>query len=440
MREKALLILVGLVLLSGITASAQAKTDLALLIPNLYGPKGLIVNSEATLPNGQTHSAHFNSSFESDFSQFNTALASQLLALPLPSPASGFTYTFDPSLGVLTRSTQSFGPVLTERAETIGKKKFNIGFSYQRFAFDSLSGIPLKNVPVVFTHDDADLLGGRQDLVTTNNRIDARVDQFTFYGTAGLTDRIDLSVAVPYIQTELNLSSDAIIQRIGTVDPKIHFFSNGAPGNPNYYGNTRTFTSSGSASGIGDVVVRLKGTVAKWEHSALAVAIDVRAPTGDEKNLLGSGAVGIKPFAAYSYVYKRFSPHFNIGYQWNGKSVLAGDVLTDVKEHLPNQFLYALGADVGIVKWVTLSADILGQRVIDGTRVSQTTFDALTGGGTWPNIEFDKGTSYTINNGALGVKLNPGGNLLLNFNVLLKLDNGGLRDKITPLVGITYTF
>jgi hypothetical protein len=431
---------VWLILLGCKTASAQSKGDLALLIPNLYGPNGLIVNSEATLPNGQTHSAHFNSSFESDFSQINTAIATQLLALPLPSPASGFTYSFDPSLGVFTRTTQSFGPILTERAETIGKKKFNIGFSYQHFGFDSIGGIPLNNIPVVFTHDDAALLGGRQDLVTASNLIEANVDQFTSFETVGLTDRLDLSVAVPVIKTELNLSSNALVQRIGTTDPKIHFFSDGEPGNPNYYGNQRTFTSFGSASGLGDVVVRLKGTIAKWEHSALAVAVDVRAPTGDEKNLLGSGAVGIKPFAAYSYVYKRLSPHFNVGYQWNGKSVLAGDVATDVKGKLPNQFLYVVGVDIGLTKWLTLVTDILGQRVIDGTRVTQVTFDALTGGGTWPNVQFEKTASYTINNGAFGVKLNPGGNLLLNFNVLVELDNGGLRDKVTPLVGIAYTF
>ena len=227
MRKKALLVSVCLVLLGYTPASAQNNGDLSLLIPRLYGPNGLIVNSEATLPNGQTHSAHFNSSFESDFSQFNTALATQLLALPLPSPASGFTYSFDPSLGVFTRTSHSFGPILTERAETIGKKKFTLGFSFQRFNFDSIEGIPLNNVSAVFTHDDAALLGGRQDVISTSTRIEARVDQFTFFSTVGLTDHVDLSVAVPIINTELNLSSHATLQRIGTNDPKIHFFANG---------------------------------------------------------------------------------------------------------------------------------------------------------------------------------------------------------------------
>jgi Putative MetA-pathway of phenol degradation len=430
---------------------AQDSQNLATLVPNLYGPNGLVVDSEATLPNGQTHSAHFNSSFQSDFSQFNIALATQLLALPLPSPASGFTYSFDPSLGVFTRSTQSFGPILAERADTIGKKKFSVGFSFQHFAFDSIEGIPLNNVPAVFTHDDAVKLQGREDLVTTNNRIDVKVNQFTFFSTVGLTDRIDFSVAIPVVKTELNLASDATIQRIGTTNPEncepgapngcldIHFFDTGRQGIERY-GNEKLFSNSGSASGIGDIIFRLKATAARWEHSGLAVALDVRAPSGDEKNLLGSGAVGIKPFAAYSYAYKRFSPHFNVGYQWNGKSVLAGDILTGRKKRLPNQFLYVVGADVGLARWLSLAIDLLGQRVIDAPRLLPETFTALVGGGTWPNIRFEQASSFNVNNGAVGLKVNPGGNLLLNFNVLLKLDNGGLRDKVTPLVGIAYTF
>ena len=93
-----------------LTAPVQ---NLATLFSGLFGPRGLIVDSEATLPGEQSHSAHFNSDFQFDFSQFSTALVSQLVTLPLPSPASGFTYEFDPSLGVFQRTTQSFGPILS---------------------------------------------------------------------------------------------------------------------------------------------------------------------------------------------------------------------------------------------------------------------------------------------------------------------------------------
>ena len=100
------------------TAGGIAQTGkLALLIPDIYGPEGL------TLQN-PTHFAHFTSSVQSNFTPFNASMARQLASLPIPSPASGFTYTFDRSLGVYTRSAKSLGPILAERAETIGKDRF----------------------------------------------------------------------------------------------------------------------------------------------------------------------------------------------------------------------------------------------------------------------------------------------------------------------------
>src|SRR5262245_6928402 len=122
---------------------AAPVQNLATLFTGLYGPKGLIVDSEATLPGEQLHSAHFNSDFQFDFSQFSTALVSQLVTIPLPSPASGFTYELDPSLGVFQRTTQSFGPILAERADTIGARRVSFGFASQRFTFDTAEGLDL---------------------------------------------------------------------------------------------------------------------------------------------------------------------------------------------------------------------------------------------------------------------------------------------------------
>jgi len=103
-----------------------AQTDqnkLGLIFKNIYGPNGLLVDSEAVLaPGDREHFPHFNNAFQTSFSAFNTALASQLTAVPLPSPASGFTYQFDAATGGFTRTTQSFGPILADRAETIGRR------------------------------------------------------------------------------------------------------------------------------------------------------------------------------------------------------------------------------------------------------------------------------------------------------------------------------
>jgi hypothetical protein len=434
MLRKAALLVIGLGLV-GPVVSAQDSGKLALLIPGLYGPGGLTVDSEARLPDGSTHSAHFNSAFQAEFTQFNIALASQLAAVPLPSPASGFTYTFDASLGVFQRSTQSFGPILSERAETIGKGKFTFGISYQYFSFDSLEGVDLGSVPAVFTHDGSQLGGGRSDLVVTTNSIDASVNQSVVFLSYGLGTRLDLSVALPFVTADLAARSDTTIQRVGTsTSPATHFFDDGSAA----YGTTKTYSRSGHASGIGDIVLRLKGTPLRRDSGALALGLDLRLPTGDEEDFLGLGAVGLRPFLAASFSQGRVAPHVNVAYLWNGESVLAGDVATGTKDDLPDQITYAVGLDIGATKRLTLAFDFLGTYVMDSPRLVRQTFTAANGQ-AFPQIGFVT-ESYNLANAAAGLKWNPAGRLLIDFNLLFKLDSAGLRDDVTPLFGIEYAF
>jgi len=435
MRRVAAALAVGFWLCGAVTGGAQTPVKLALLIPTLYGPDGLHVDSKALLPDGSTHSAHFNSAFQTEFTQFNIALASQLAAVPLPSPASGFTYTFDSSLGVFQRSTQSFGPILTERAETIGKHKVTFGVTFQYFSFDTIEGLSLGDVPAVFTHDDAQLGGGRVDLVTTNNAIDASINQTVAFLSYGLGSRVDLSVAVPFVTVDLAATSQAEVQRIGTsTSPATHFYDDGSGA----FGIDHLYSNSGHASGIGDVVVRLKANPVHNDSVALALGVDGRFPTGDEENLLGLGAFGVKPFVVLSLSQGRVAPHLNVAYLWNGESVLAGNVATGKKTDLPDQVQYAVGADIGVTKRLTLAFDFLGTYVMDSPRLVREVFTAANGK-AFPQIGFVT-ESYNLASGAAGFKFNPGGRLLIDFNVLFKLDNAGLRDKVTPLVGIEYAF
>ena len=439
MVRKAVLLAIVAGLLVPVASAQDSGKKLSLIIPTLFGPNGLRVDSKALLPDGSTHSAHFNSAFQAEFTQFNIALASQLAAVPLPSPASGFTYTFDSSLGVFQRSTQSFGPILTERAETIGKGKISTGISYQYFSFDEIEGVPLNDVPSVFTHDDSQLGGGRSDVVTTNNAIDASVNQSVLFVTYGLGSHLDVSLAVPFVSVSLRATSNAVVQRVGTCTATtcnlaVHYFDDG---NGNL-GSTRTFEDSGQASGIGDLVLRFKGTPLHGETGALALGLDVRFPTGNEQDFLGIGAYGLKPFLAASFSHGKAASHINIGYTWNGKSVLAGDPETGTKEDMPDQVNYAIGIDIGATKRLTLAADFLGTYVIDSPRLIRETFTAANGQ-AFPQIGFVK-ESYNMANGSVGMKFNPAGKLLIDFNLLFKLDTSGLRDKLTPLVGIEYAF
>src|SRR6185295_6722080 len=357
------------------------------------------------------------------------------VSVPLPSPASGFTYRFDSSLGVFERTTQSFGPILADRADTIGARRVSVGFAFQRFTFDTVEGIDLGHVPAVFTHDNAILLGGRQDVVTTSNSIEANVNQATTVVTLGITDRFDVSVAVPLLSNYLKVVSTATIHRLGTTDPLTHFYRQ-ADGS---VGEERLFTAIGSATGLGDLMVRVKHTVKKGASSGAALGLDMRIPTGDEMNLLGSGTAGLQPFAIWSGTYQRVSPHVNASYKWNGSSVLAGNPARGESADFPDQVSYAAGADVSVNPRMTLVFDLLGVNIIKAERLQRETFQALDGRSTFPNVSFTR-SSFNSLSGAFGVKASLLDRLLVDVNLLFKLDEHGLRDKVTPLIGLEYAF
>ena len=424
-----------------VPAGAQDRpATLATLFEDIFGPSGLVVSSDEVLLDGSNHAAHFNSAFQSDFRLVNIALTSQLAAVPLPSPASGFTYRFDPATGTFVRSTSSYGPILTERGETIGRGRLAFGFSQQFFSFDHLDGVRLSAVPAVFTHDDFQAGGGRADVVFTENTIRADVSQYNGALTYGVTDRFDLALAVPIISTRLSLLSNARIHRVGTgANTTVHFFRSDA--GIDGRGDTRQFYAEGSASGVGDIVIRAKGTVLRESSRALAVGVDARLPTGDEQNLLGSGSAGIRAFSAFSTSIGRFAPHVNVGYQWNGKSKLAGDVRTSQKEDLPDQFLWALGSDFGINNRLSIVLDLLGRRVIDSPKLFLYDFTAGGPSGTasLPDIRFER-MSYWVNNGAIGFKANVAPRLLVNFNLRFQISGNGLSDRIAPLIGMEWGF
>jgi hypothetical protein len=253
--------------------------------------------------------------------------------------------------------------------------------------------------------------------------------------TYGVTNDMDVSIAVPYISTDIVVTSDATIQRIGTTIPEIHFFRAA----DDSIGSRRIFTAFGHAGGIGDITIRLKQAIKKSQRNGIALALDLRLPTGDERNLLGTGAPAVTPFAAWSATYGTLAPHINLGYQWNGSSILAGDIEAGVSEDLPDVVVYAVGAVVAVHPRVTLALDVLGRYIIDSPRVQLSDFHALDGRSVFPNITFDTGSISELSSAA-GLKINVAGRLLVNTNLLVRLNSGGLRDKVSPLVGVEYAF
>ena len=120
------LALAGMALLLA-TPPARARDNLANTIPSLYGGDGITL---APPTSGFSHAAHFTDEALVELNQLNSSITSNLGHVALSSTVAG--YTFDMELGVPVRSTDSFGPILTERAETLGKYKVNVGCEYAR--------------------------------------------------------------------------------------------------------------------------------------------------------------------------------------------------------------------------------------------------------------------------------------------------------------------
>jgi hypothetical protein len=421
-------------------AAQNRPSSLSTLFEDIYGPNGLVLNSDDVQLDGTNHAAHFNSAFQSEFRLVNVALTSQLATVPLPSPASGFTYTFDAATGTFTRSTRSFGPILAERGETIGRGRIAFGYSYQFFSYDALDGLRLAGIPAVFTHDNPQAGGGRADVVATANTVEATVSRFTGALTYGLSSRVDVSLAVPVVDTRLSLLSNATIHRIGTgSNLAVHYFRD--PDAIGGYGSTRQYFAEGSAGGVGDLVARVKATMMREGTRALAAGLDVRMPTGDEQNLLGAGAVGIRPFVAFSSQMGAFAPHVNAAYQWNGESLIGGNVREGVKGDLPDQFTYAIGGDVLVAPRLSVIVDLFGQRVVSSPRLIavESTRSGVAGSVTLDDIRFVN-ESYWTSSGSFGLKANLLSRMLLTFNLQFAIADGGLTDRLSPLVGMEWAF
>jgi hypothetical protein len=386
-----------------------------------------------------SHEAHFLPGEDQRLAPylFNQSIVSQLSTFPLGSSAGGFSYTFDPGLGTYSRSTNSFGPSFAERAVTLGRNKWAFGANYQHATYKSYEGKKLDQGDVQFylTHLVSSGAFFEGDIIRASLSMDLKTDTFALFANYGVTDRFDVGVALPILHVTLDASVVADILRLATLDTgptaAIHTFSGG--------GSTTTLSDGGSASGIGDVLLRAKYRFLDTEGGGIALAMDLRAPTGDADNLLGTGTTQAKFLFVVSNAYNQFSPHVNIGYTISGDSENAFLNVTD-------EFNYTAGAEFVASPKVTLVGDFIGRQLRgSGRLVDQAkTFNWTTQGGVSGSTTFNEFASESGSLNLLlasaGVKFNPTRTLLISANVLFPLTDAGIRSKPVPVIGFEYSF
>ena len=429
--------------------SPQHKTALACLIPDLT----------------QTGASQ-------NLSRFNTTVAQVIGQLPLAAPVSGFVLAFDKKLGIPVEQNQNLGSVLTERGNTVGRHKVFIGFTYQRFVFQTIDGAKLSNLPSVYQIGAPIVTSNGltiNEYGASNNSVSANLSQYAGIVAFGLTDRIDISATLPFERVSLAAGNSDLQSAFVTTKTSTGAFVSSSASNP----SSTAHSVAGSASGIGDLLLNMKGTVVNGEKAKLALGMEARIPTGDEYNLLGTGAYGLKPYVVLSRL-GRITPHVNLGYQWNyfsnlyinpchyapataNTSCASTPGLPTLR--LPDSVDYSGGADIGLVKRLTVVADFVGQHYFNAPRVTepvqaslanpaipgipiQNPFNnsSITAFNNFKTVQVSN-SSINVDNLAVGLKWNPVGKLIISANALIRLDSGSLRPaRFVPLLGMSYRF
>jgi len=329
------------------------------------------------------------------------ALLVNLTSVPLASSSSGFLYRLNPQLGTMERTTQSFGSFFVERALTAGAGQASFGVSFSTSGFDRLGDLDLRDGSLVTVSNQ--FRDETAPFDTEGLSLRLRSSSITLFGSYGVTDDFEIGAALPLMR--LTLDGERL----------------------NVYRGDPFLQASGeaSASGIGDVALRAKYTLAHAGAGAFAVAGEVRLPTGDEENLLGAGDIGFRIMGIGSLERGRLTLHGN-----------GGVVLGGVSEEL----IFAGAAAFAVQPRVTLSGEVLVRRVSDlaDLQFVSAPHPTFAGVETFRLTTGEMGT--TLANAIAGFKWNVQGTVVLGGHVAFPLVHHGLTAPITPTFTIEYSF
>jgi len=390
----------------------------------------------------QLHADHFIPAARAEngalISFLSNAISGNVANVPVSATSGGSTFRFEG--GVPVRTSLSPGPVFGERALTLGRGRVFVGANVNRQHFESLRGVPLNGIQMIFTHQNVtgpacDSIVGtsctpygvptlENDVIDVRLALDIDMTVTSFFLSFGLLDRVDVGVVLPFVSTSLRGTSDAQIRPFGGTTAA-HFWG-GTPSNPQL--ETSRFVE-GSASGIGDVAARVKVLLTQSERATFAVLGDVRFPTGSENDLLGSGHLAARGLGIVSARFGDFSPHSDIGFL-----LRTGDLQS-------NAVLATVGFDHLMAPWATLAVDVVSEFQVGESKLhlpGTVTYDAPFHRTIEPtNLPTTRDDQI---NGSFGFKFATGSGINVVANTLWPLNRGGLRSNVLWTAGLEYGF
>lgn len=360
------------------------------------------------------------------------AVALGIATVPAPSAGSGETFRLS-ALGVPVRNEEtSLGPILAERALTLGRGSFLVGANLTRLRLDRLRGTSLRDLRFNVVQRDLPPAGPplgdpviERTYLAVATRMAFEAQVANLFVTAGITDRLDVSMLLPVVQATLSGFSDAQIVIGEGDDPAAGFSFGGPTEDPKL--RERSVLPLQRATGLGDISLRGKYRLTGMESRvALAVLADVRLPTGRDEDFLGSGGAWLQGLGVVSLeAGAGFSPHANAG------AVVRGG------EGQRDAILLALGFDHRTSSRLTVAAELLGQVPVGTNPLvrreviirDRNGVDAVVATSNLPTLRDNQ------LDGSLGFKLRLW-KLALVGNGIVPLNDGGLRSRFLWTVGM----
>jgi hypothetical protein len=329
------------------------------------------------------------------------ALLVNLTSVPIATSSGGFLYRLNPLLGTVERATESFGGFFIERALTPGHGRASFGISASSSSFDRLDNQNLRDGSLLtfgnrFTDEAAPF---ETEMLTLR----VRSSTMTAFASVGITDRFEIGGAVPFVRLTIEGQRMTL-----------------------YRGDTFLQASgSATASGVADAALRAKYTLVSRRSGGLAVAGEVRLPTGDADNLLGAGTAGyrILGIAALDRGPVMLSAN-------------AGIVRRGISDELTAGGAAAIAAHPRL----SLTAELLARNIAELRPIEISAQPHPTIGGVQTIRLVGGEPGRTVAGGIAGFKWNPGGTVVVGAHVRWSFTSAGLTAPVTPSIALEYGF
>ncbi|MEZ4699087.1 MAG: hypothetical protein R2834_02055 [Rhodothermales bacterium] len=383
----------------------------------------------------------------------NGLIASNISSFPLSSTIAGMSIDISNGRAVLT--SESLGPIFAETAETIGRGKINIALGYSYVNYQRLRGLPIDQIRFTFAHqdvtptppfdedtsEDGSLGNPAYELdnidIFPNMQVSSGIFAFTL--TAGVLQNLDISLFVPVVNVSLSGNAHAVINSFT--------YGRLIPARPEFEGAAHRFGGtlldpileaesaySSTTNGIGDIAVRLKYKLPTPQAINAALLADIRLPTGDSTNFLGTGHMNARIIGIFSKRMGDFNPHLNVGFDRRMASFDS------------DEFEFALGFDQKLSNIFTVAADLLGAidlqkdetiQIFPGSVSIPESFQNGSVIRTFNLTNIPQRSTDSTLDLAFGFRVAPSDRIVMMGNILVPLNDSGLRADFIPTFGLS---